>query len=127
MIKKVILAVVLILVVIFGYKGYVYYTETYKGETAYAKVSEEVPTLEDTKDDTGKLIPGSKTYKYDFNFVKEDGSVQRMDYELSGDNVTPLKPGSYIKVSLSSKRIVSGPNDVSKSDIPKNVLEKLDR
>lgn len=127
MTKKIILAVVLILVVIFGYKGYVYYTETYKGETAYARVPEEVPTLEDTKDDTGQIITGSKSYKYDFDFVKEDGSTQKMGYELSGNNVTPFKPGAYVKVSLSSKRIVSGPNDVSKSDIPKNVLEKLDK
>lgn len=100
---------------------------TYKGDIAYAKVPEVVPTEQETKDDTGKVITGSKTYQYDFDFVKEDGTIQKMDYELSGDNVIPLKPGSYIKASISQKRVISGPNDVSKSDIPKNVLEKLDK
>lgn len=127
MAKKIILVVALVLIVIFGYKGYEYYSTTYKGEVAYAKVPEEVPTAVDTKDDTGEIIAGSKSYQYDFDFVKEDGSIQKMDYELSGDNVTPFKPGSYVKVSLSKKRVVSGPNDVSKSDIPKTVLDKLDK
>lgn len=127
MAKKIILVVALVLIVIFGYKGYEYYSTTYKGDVAYAKVPEEVPTVEDTKDDTGQVIAGSKSYKYDFDFVKEDGTVQKMDYELSGDNVTPFKPGSYVKVSLSKKRVVSGPNNVAKSDIPKTVLDKLDK
>lgn len=127
MTKKIILIVGLILIVIFGYKGYEYYDSTYKGTTAYAKVSEVVPQVEDTKDDTGQTVPGSKSYKYDFDFVKEDGSTQKMDYELSGSNVTPLQPGSYIKVSMSKKRIISGPSQVSKSDIPKKVLDELDK
>ena len=50
-----------------------------------------------------------------------------MDYELSGNNVSPLQPGSYVKVFISQIRVISGPNDVSKSDIPKNILEKLDK
>jgi len=127
MAKKIILVVALILIVVFGYKGYEYYSTTYKGNVAYAKVSETVPQVEDTKDDTGQVVPGSKSYHYDFDFVKEDGSTQKMDYELSGDNVTPLKPGSYVKAKISEKRVVSGPNDVSKSEIPKTVLEKLDK
>lgn len=123
MIKEIIFVVILVLIVISGYKGYEYYTTIYKGDVAYAKVPDGVPTVEDT----GQVISGSKSYKYDFDFVKKDGTIQKMDYELSGNNVSPLQPGSYVKVFISQIRVISGPNDVSKSDIPKNILEKLDK
>lgn len=40
--KKVIAVIVLLLLAFGGYKGYKYYKETYKSETAYAKIPETV-------------------------------------------------------------------------------------
>lgn len=127
MIKKVILSVLLVVMVFVGYKGYKYYAETYKSEVAYAKVSDKIPEIKDAKYQDGSVVAGSKTYSYDFYFVKEDGSVQKMEYDLTGesDQLKPLTPGSYVKAEISKKRVTKGPNEISETKIPKNVLNKL--
>ncbi|PEH49517.1 DUF1093 domain-containing protein [Enterococcus faecium] len=119
--------IVLAVMGVFGYKGYQYYNDTYNGVDAYAYVSEKVPQKEPTKNADGKLVSGEGSYKYPLEFVKKDGTTQLYEYERSGesDTVTPLEPGSLIKVKLSKKRIVKGPTYVSEKEVPSSILEKL--
>lgn len=123
--KKIITVVALLFVIIGGIFGFKYYQQTYAGKTAYAKVSETVPQKEVTKDSNGKEVKDSYSYEYEFTFVKKDGSVQKMSYELASSNPEPLTPNSYIEAEISETRIVSGPKTVSESEVPKNILEKL--
>lgn len=123
--------IIVLLTTLFGVavvlSGCSYYNDTYKGETAYALVPTEVPEKEATKDKDGKVQDGLYSYNYDLTFVKEDGTTQKMEVEVSGENPTALTPDSYITAEISAKRVTKGPNPVSKDGIPENVLKVLDK
>ncbi|MGX7199068.1 YxeA family protein [Enterococcus nangangensis] len=123
--KKVILAGLLLVLGLVGLSGCQYYQDTYKGEEYYAIVPEEVPAKEVTVDNQGKEVSGSYSYKYDITWANEDGETLDFPVEVSGDNPEPLTPGSYIKATISKKRIVEGPNTVEEGSIPQNALDKL--
>lgn len=108
-----------------SFAGCSYYKDTYKGVEAYAKIPEQVPEKVQTKDHNGKVQSGLYSYHYNLTFITIDGDTQQMDYELSDENPTPFEPGSYVKAKISKKRAIEGPNGVSESDVPKDVLEKL--
>jgi uncharacterized protein YxeA len=107
--------------------GFRYYMETYQGETAYAVVPKEVPQKTVTKDMSGKEVSGSYSYYYTFIFVKSNGQTQKMDYEISGEQPTPLEPGSYVVAKISKKRVTEGPNPIEVSKIPKKAKQVLDQ
>lgn len=125
--KIVLLLLTLLLIGWIAYKSplYSYYTDTYRGYTAYAIVPKDVPQRTETTDMSGKIIPDSYTYQYQFNFVLEDGTFQTMHYELSGESVTPIEPKSYIVAKISRKRVIEGPNKINQKDIPNDVLALL--
>ena len=128
--KKVAMIVLLAVTGFIGYKGYVYYNDTYKATEAYAMVPNEVPEKTETVDDSGKKITESDgsanyTYEYDFNFVKTNGENQTQGFGLTGSNPTPYEPGTYVRAEISNKRVVKGPFVVAEKDIPKEILEKL--
>lgn len=50
-----------------------------------------------------------------------------MTYELSGENPTPFKPGTFVTAEISKKRVTNGPNTIKESDIPENVLKALNQ
>ena len=76
-------------------------------------------------DGSGKKIEGYSSYKYTFEFVKENGERQEMTYELSGEDIQPYAPNTLVKAEISQKRIISGPNEVAEKDVPADVLKKL--
>ena len=125
--KKIIGLIVIVILGLVGYKGYEYYHSTYVGETAYAIVPSEIPSKVESKSKSG-IGDQSPWYSYDYQltFVKEDGSIQKLEYSVSGDDPKPLTPNSYVKATISEKRALKGPNVVEKSSIPKNILKKLD-
>jgi uncharacterized protein YxeA len=118
----ILLIIVIAVVAVFGYK---YYDNTYKSETVYAVVPNEVPTKEQTKDNSGKIVADSYSYEYTLTFVHEDGTKQVMEYELAGDNPTPLTQNSFVTAKISKTRITEGPNPVDQSKIPEKVLAVL--
>lgn len=124
--KKVIGLVFLALLAFGGFKGYQYYQDTYVGEIAYAHVPNEVPTKVKHKSESG-IGDNSPWYSYDYDltFVKEDGSTEKRDIQISNDNVEPLSPNSYVKVKMSKKRIIEGPNAIDQKDLPEKVKNKL--
>ncbi|CAH0418840.1 YxeA family protein [Periweissella ghanensis] len=124
--KKAIGIVILaVLVAVGGFYGYKYYDATYQDVPAYALVPNQVPTKEQTRDDNGKTVPNSITYKYHFDFVKANGQHQKMSFILEGADIKPFTPGSYVKAKISEKRVTQGPNEVQKTDVPKNVQTEL--
>lgn len=125
MMKKIVGVLFVGLLVFGGYKGYKYYQSTYSGISAYAVVPKEIPTKEQTKDDSGNEIPGYSSYNYTFSFIKDNGETQTMSYELHGENPSPFTPGAIVKAKISEKRVIEGPNEVSESDVPTSILEKL--
>ncbi|WP_273729389.1 DUF1093 domain-containing protein [Leuconostoc mesenteroides] len=80
---------------------------------------------EKTTDDNGKVIAHSHSYIYKFHFVTKKGERKTLNYELSGENVRPLKKNSFVKADISDKRVVEGPYIISKSTIPDNIIYKL--
>lgn len=123
--KKIIAVIVLLLLAFGGYKGYKYYEETYKSETAYAKTPETVPPLKDTLDNQGKKVDNLKSYDYQLTFVTESGQKIDLSYSVSSENPQPLEPNSYITAEVSKKRITKGPSAIEEAKIPKDVLNKL--
>lgn len=128
--KKIISVLLLVVVVFISYKGYEYYSETYKATTAYAVVPNEIPEKKETVDATGEKITDNDgsmnyTYDYNFNFVKVNGDSQVQGFDLTGSDPVPYEPGSYVRAEISNKRVVKGPYSVAESDIPKEVLNKL--
>ncbi|WP_054670324.1 DUF1093 domain-containing protein [Lentilactobacillus senioris] len=123
--KKIIWLIVGVAVVVLAYFGWNYYQETYQGHTAYAVVSSKVPTREKTVDDNGKTISNSYSYVYHFKFVRTDGKVQNMEYELMGSDPKPFTPNSYVKAKISQKRVINGPNEVKADQVPSDVKAKL--
>ncbi|MEG0286979.1 MULTISPECIES: DUF1093 domain-containing protein [Vagococcus] len=130
--KKIIPIVLLAVAAFIGFKGYVYYNDTYKATTAYALVPAEVPEKKEALDMSGKKITDSDgsmnyTYDYSFNFIKTNGKAQTQDFGLVGSDVTPYEPGTYVRAEISNKRVVKGPNSVAEKDVPKDILEKLNK
>jgi uncharacterized protein (TIGR01655 family) len=124
--KKILLAILVLIIAVGGYFGYKYYADTYQGVTAYAITPKEVPDKKQTVDDSGNKVEGYSSYTYTFEFVKENGEKQEMTYELSGQNVQPYAPDTLIKAEISKKRIISGPNEVAEKDVPTSVMNVLD-
>ncbi|MFT8670275.1 MAG: DUF1093 domain-containing protein [Liquorilactobacillus hordei] len=102
-----------------------YYDNTYAASKAYTRVPLKVPNREETKDDTGKVIKESYSYQYHFEFVTADGTKKRVAFELSGENVTPFKPGEFLEAEVSNTRVVYGPTAIKQNKIPKSVLKKI--
>lgn len=123
--KKMMLALLVVVLGVGGYFSYKYYSETYQGVTAYARTPKEIPEKTQTVHDSGKKIEGYSSYKYTFEFVKENGEKQEMTYELSDQNVQPYAPNTLVKAVISQKRVISGPNEVAEKDVPADVLKKL--
>lgn len=102
-----------------------YYNNTYATSKAYTKVPLKVPNREVTKDSKGKVIEGSYSYQYDFEFVTTDGTKKSISFEVSGQNVTPFKPGEFLEAEVSNTRVVYGPTSIKQNRIPKSVLRKI--
>lgn len=102
-----------------------YYDNTYATSKAYTKVPLKVPNREVTKDSKGKVIEGSYSYQYDFEFVTTDGTKKSISFEVSGQNVTPFKPGEFLEAEVSNTRVVYGPTAIKQNKIPKSVLRKI--
>lgn len=124
--KKIIKAILLIIVIIGGFLGYKYYQKTYVSHVAYAQIPKTIPTKEKTKDKQGKTVDNMFSYTYELTFVDQKGNVQKMSYELSAENPEPLEPNSFVEADISATRITSGPTKISKKDLPKIVIDKLD-
>lgn len=128
--KKILVVLLLGVTAFIGFKGYVYYNDTYKATTAYALVPENIPEKTETVDDSGNKITDSDgsvnyTYSYSFTFVKTNGATQMQEFSLSGSKPIPYEPGSYVRAEISNKRVVKGPYSVAEKDVPKEILDKL--
>lgn len=119
---RVLAILVAAVVIIFGWK---YYQDNYQAETAYAVVPSEVPAKKQATDDNGKKISGVHAYDYKFEFVLKNGEKRTLDYELTGEKVKPFTPNATVKADISKKRVVKGPNEVSKDKVPSNVQKIL--
>lgn len=124
--KSIILvSIILVLLAIIFVQVARYYHDTYVTEVGYAKTSAHVPKKEKTTDDNGKIIAHSHSYIYKFYFVTKKGERKTLNYELSGENVRPLKENSFVKADISDKRVVRGPHIINKSTIPDNIIHML--
>lgn len=124
--KKIIGLIVIGLLGFVGYKGYEYYQSTYVGETAYAVVPAEVPTKvrHESKSGIGDQSPWY-SYDYQLTFVKEDASIETQVVSLSDEDAKPLPPNSYVKATISEKRVLTAPKAVQQDSIPDYILNKL--
>jgi Protein of unknown function (DUF1093). len=102
-----------------------YYNNTYVASEGYTRVPLNVPQREKTRDGSGKVIEGSYSYQYEFVFITREGNKKNISFELTGENVTPFKPGQYLKAKVSNTRVVYGPSVVKQDDIPQSVLKKI--
>ncbi len=124
--KKVIGLIILVLLGFVGYKAYTYYHSTYVGEVAYAHVPKKIPEKieHETKSAIGDQSPWY-SYDYKLTFVKEDGTTEVKEVSISHDNPKPLVPNSYVKATISEKRVLKGPNRIDEQSIPKGIYQKL--
>ncbi|WP_349515067.1 DUF1093 domain-containing protein [Leuconostoc suionicum] len=104
-----------------------YYDNTYAASKAYTRAPLKVPNREETKDDSGKVIKGSYSYQYHFKFVTAEGHEKNISFELSGENVTPFKPGEFLEAEVSNTRVIYGPTKVDESDVPQKLLKILNK
>ncbi|MGR8773858.1 DUF1093 domain-containing protein [Leuconostoc citreum] len=102
-----------------------YYDNTYAASKAYTRVPLNVPNREETKDDSGKVIKGSYSYQYHFEFVNTEGTKKKISFELSGKKVTPFKPGEFLEAEISNTRVVYGPTAITQNKVPKSILKNL--
>lgn len=102
-----------------------YYDNTYKSSKAYTKVPLKVPNREQTKDGSGNVIKDSYSYQYKFEFVNAEGNKKSIPFELSGANVKPFKPGTFLEAEVSNTRIVYGPTLIKQNKVPKSVLKQI--
>ncbi|MGR8774163.1 DUF1093 domain-containing protein [Leuconostoc citreum] len=118
-------AIFVVFLVSLNIKNYV--NSRYKSDTAFAKVPNEIPKLENVKDMNGKLVEGMKGYKYEFTFVTRAKKVKKISFEVKGEDnkVSPLKQNTYVTAQISEKLIVEGPQQISENKIPENVLIKI--
>lgn len=119
---KIVLAVMVLVAVSFGWK---YYADNYQSRTAYAVVPKSVPEKLETVGSNGKKIANSYSYKYNFNFVLENGKKKTIEFELIGENPKPFVPGTLVKADVANKRVIKGPNSISKEDVPEKVRNNL--
>lgn len=124
--KKPVQLILLAGLLIVGFFGYRYYQETYVGEIAYTRIPAEIPEKVSHESESG-IGDDSPWYSYDYTvtFVKEDGSTKKDSLSISGDNPQPLEPNSYVKVKISKKRIIEGPNNISESEIPIKTMDEI--
>ena len=123
--KKILGVIVLAFLVFLGFKGYDYYHDTYVGETYYALVPEETPEKTPTVNDSGEVIEGLSSYIYELTFVNKKGQVTKRAVEISGENPQPLTPKAFVTAEISKKRIVKGPNYITKEEIPEEALKEI--
>lgn len=123
--KKVFSIIAILILAIGGYLGWQYYVETYQAHPAYAVVPNQVPKREPSVDDSGKKIDNSYSYSYKLKFVRTDGKKQTLPYEVMGSDPKPLTPNATVKADISQKRVIKGPNYVSKDKVPDAVKDKL--
>ena len=130
--KKLLGILGIVLLAFIGFKGYTYYQDTYEGTMAYAKVPEQVPTREEAKDMSDKNILNDDgttqyTYEYEFDFIKDNQKKVTIGYGVMGKDPVPFEPGTFVKAEVSNKRVIKGPYSVTESEIPKEILEKLNQ
>lgn len=104
-----------------------YYDNTYVSSKAYTKAPAVVAKREITKDDAGNTIKGSYSYNYHFNFVTTNGTVKKISFELSGENIKPFKDNEFLEAEISNTRVVYGPTTINKNNVPKALLNKVIR
>lgn len=127
--RKMSIGFVLLALVFFGtYKGYSYWDSTYNGKTNYAIVP--TGTKEKSKTDSGDnyIVNGKQVYYYDYEFTWADatGKIKHVGWDSpESTNPKPLTTGSYIKASVSDKRIIKGPSTISEADVPVAALKAL--
>ncbi|WP_172188002.1 DUF1093 domain-containing protein [Lentilactobacillus kribbianus] len=125
--KKIISLIALLILAVGGYFGWQYYTQTYQGHPAYAVIPNQVPKREATVDDNGKKVADSYSYSYKLHFVRTDGKTETLPYEVMGSDPKPFTPNATVKAEISDKRVVKGPNYVSKDKVPDAVKDKLNQ
>jgi uncharacterized protein YxeA len=123
--KKIIGLFLLVLLILGGYFGYNYWKDVYRGEVAYAIVPTQVPEKKQTLDQNGKVQSGLYTYEYSLDFIKKNGEVQTMEFNITDANPVPLTPNSYVEAKISKKRLLEGPNQINKADIPASIVNHL--
>lgn len=122
--RKISLAVIVLLAIILGWRGMDYYRNTYMGQRAYAQVTT-VPAKTATRDQDGKKEPGYYSYIYHFTWVYKDGSTRQQTFEQSSEDPKPFKAGSYVTAVVSKNRVIKGPVTVKQTDIPAKALSVL--
>ena len=127
--KKPFGVVFLLVVIVWGFFGYQYWNSTYNGVESYAKVTQGTKHASKNNDGSPYKVNGKQYYYYDYEFtwVTKDGQKREVGYE-SGESANPteLQPGSYVKATVSEKRVIKGPEVVNKNAIPASVLSKLE-
>lgn len=119
--------IALVALIIVGFTGYNYYKNTYQGDVGYAQVPTKVPAKQATKNDQGETVPGTYSYEYQLNVVKADGTQTTVPVEVSGEKPTPLTPNSYVKLEFNAKRVLTGPNNITKDKIPTKAQAELEK
>lgn len=123
--KKILALLLLAILAVGSYLGYQYYTQTYAGTVAYARIPKEVPAKEPSKLSNGEVERGYFEYNYQLTFVKENGETQEMAVTINDKDPQPFEPNSLVKAEISQKRVIKGPNQVAENQVPQTVLEKL--
>lgn len=124
--KKITIGIVAVVVVlgVFGIiKGKEYYDNTYVGETYYGQIPSN-QSLEPQKL-IGSTGESYTAIEYTFNVYNKEGKELVASFEKDDVN-NAYKPNAYIMVEQSKTRTVYD-KEVSREDIPKDVLKYIDK
>ena len=56
-----------------------------------------------------------------------NGTVKKISFELSGENIKPFKDNEFLEAEISNTRVVYGPTTINKNNVPKALLNKVIR
>lgn len=129
--KKVFSILGVVILVAVAWIGFNEWNTTYRTTEAYAVVPA-TPEKTPTTDKQGKKVTdsnGNQLYSYDytFDFVTTKGDHRSLSWEQSGENPTPLAPGSYVYAKVSQKRVNNGPDPIAADKVPANIKSQLNK
>lgn len=128
--KKWLISLIVVVIVAFGgYKAYSYWNSTYNGTTAYAIIGDAQKIASTTSKGGAYKINGKQVYTYeykDLTWVTTSGQVRKVGYQtLESTDPVKIAKGSYVKATVSQKRVIKFAGTVAASAVPTAVKTKL--
>lgn len=79
-----------------------------------------------TTDEKPDTYYGEKIYSYKLKGYNKNGKEKYLEFSTHPDLKRPFKKNSYLKITYTNWKKVNGYEEIKKSEIPKEALNKLE-